>query len=321
MDERLRRVRHVEERVARRRDLAQPVADHEQHVGVAHALSEPRIGSQREMADVGVGAVVDVVLAAPARRHRQRTRGAPASEVVVGLDAPRCAPDDDERPLGAREHCPRALDVLGIRVDADDSPGLCVGGVGLLDEHVLGEREHNRSGASGGRDVERAGDELGDPVGIVDLLHPLRHRAEHVPVVDLLERLAAHHVAADLPDQEDQRRRVLERGVDAAGGVRGAGAAGDHADPRPAGELAVGVGHVRGANLVAARDEADRRVVERVEHCQVALAGDAERDVHPVDDELVDEEPASGPHFRVSRCSRKTVGFWSFGRSSSAGST
>ena len=184
-------------------------------------------------------------------------------------------------------------------MDADDSPGLCVGGVGLLDEHVLGEREHNRSGASGGRDVERAGDELGDPVGIVDLLHPLRHRAEHVAVVDLLERLAAHHLAADLPDQEDQRGRVLERGVDAAGGVRGAGAAGDHADPRPAGELAVCVGHVRGTDLVAARDEADRRVVERVEHCQVALAGDAEGDVHPVDDELVDEEPAARPHLRV----------------------
>ena len=53
--------------------------------------------------------------------------------------------------------------------------------------------------------------------------------------------------------------------------------------PGPAGELAVGVGHVRGADLVAAGDEADRRVVERVEHRQVALAGHAERDVDPVD--------------------------------------
>ncbi len=161
--------------------------------------------------------------------------------------------------------------------------------------------------------MERARDELGDPVGVVDLLDPLRHRAEHVAVVDLLERLPAHHVAADLADQEDQRRRVLEGGVDAAGGVRRAGAARDHADARPAGELAVGVGHVRRADLVTAGDEADRRVVERVEHRQVALARHAEGDVHPVDHELVDEEPASRPHVRSSRCSRKTVGFWSFG--------
>ena len=84
--------------------------------------------------------------------------------------------------------------------------------------------------------------------------------------------------------------------MDAAGGVRRAGATRDHADARPAGELAVGVGHVRCADLVTARDEADRRVVERVEHRQVALAGHAEGDVHPVHHELVDEEPASRPH-------------------------
>ena len=223
-----------------------------------------------------------------------------AVSAVVRLDAPRRAADDDERPLGAGEHRPApARRRAGSGWTRMTVAGLRVGGVGLLDEHVLGQREHDRARAAGGGDVEGARDELGDPVGIVDLLDPLRHRAEHVAVVDLLERLPPHHVAADLADQEDQRRRVLEGGVDAAGGVRRAGAAGDHADARPAGELAVGVGHVRGADLVAAGDEADRRVVERVEHGQVALAGHAEGDVHPVDDELVDEEPAARPHVRV----------------------
>ena len=182
---------------------------------------------------------------------------------------------------------------------ADDRAGLRVGGVGFLDEHVLREREHDGSRAPGGGDVEGARDELGDPVRIVDLLDPLRHRAEHVAVVDLLERLPAHHVAADLADQEDQRRRVLEGGVDAAGRVRRAGATRDHADAGTAGELAVGVGHVGRADLVTTRDEADRRVVERVEHGQVALAGHAEGEVHPVDHELVDEEPAARPHVRA----------------------
>ena len=133
-------------------------------------------------------------------------------------------------------------------------------------------------GTAGGGDVEGARDELGDPVGVVDLLDPLRHRAEHLAVVDLLERLAPQHRPRHLADQEDQRRRVLERGVDAAGGVRRARAARDHADAGPAGELPVGVGHVRGADLVAAGDEADRRVEERVEHGEVALARDAERE-------------------------------------------
>ena len=57
MNERLGRIGDVEKRVARRRDLAQPVADHEQHVGVADPLGEPRIGAEREMADVDVGAL------------------------------------------------------------------------------------------------------------------------------------------------------------------------------------------------------------------------------------------------------------------------
>jgi hypothetical protein len=60
---------------------------------------------------------------------------------------------------------------------------------------------------------------LGQPVGIVDLGDPLgeaeRAGAEHLPVVDLLERLAVALLARDLADEDDQRRRVLERGVDA----------------------------------------------------------------------------------------------------------
>ena len=140
-------------------------------------------------------------------------------------------------------------------------------------------------------------------------------------VVDLLERLAPHHLATDLADQEDQWRRVLVGGVHPACGVRRPRAARDHADPRPAGELAVGVGHVGGPDLVAAGDEPDRGVVERVEHGQIALAGNAEGQLDSVDDELVDEELAACPHVRTSGCSRYTVGFWSFGRSSSAGST
>ena len=105
------------------------------------------------------------------------------------------------------------------------------------------------------------------------------------------------------------------------GGVRRPRASRDHADARPARELAVGVGHVGGADLVTAGDEPDRRVVERVEHGEVALAGHAERQLDAVDDELVDEELTARPHESRSGCSRYTVALWSLGRSSSAGST
>ncbi len=156
----------------------------------------------------------------------------------------------------------------------------------------------------------------------IDLADPLRHRPEHLAVVDLLERLATELSPPDLADQQDHRRRVLERGVDAARRVRRARPARDEADPRAAGQLAVRVGHVRGADLVAADDEADRRVVERVEHREVALAGDAEDEIDAVQLELVDEDLAARARHPSSRAwSKKTVGRWSFGFSSSSGST
>ena len=81
----------------------------------------------------------------------------------------------------------------------------------------------------------RRGHVLGQAVGVVDLADPLgeaeRSGAEHLPVVDLLERLAVALVARDLADEQDQRRRVLERGVQADRGVARARPAGDEAQP------------------------------------------------------------------------------------------
>src|SRR4030095_2323985 len=57
------------------------------------------------------------------------------------------------------------------------------------------------------------------PIGIVPPAAPLgeaeRSRPEHLPVVDFLERLAVALAARDLADEQDHRRRVLERGVHA----------------------------------------------------------------------------------------------------------
>jgi hypothetical protein len=122
---------------------------------------------------------------------------------------------------------------------------------------------------------------------------PFRHGAEHLPVVDLLERLPVAHAATDLPDQQDQRRRVLVGRVHAARRVGGARPTRDHADPRAAGQLAVGVGHVGGADLVPADHVPDGRVVQRVEHREVALARHAEGQLDAVDGELVDEDAAA----------------------------
>jgi hypothetical protein len=63
---------------------------------------------------------------------------------------------------------------------------------------------------------------------------------------------------------------------------------------------------------VARDDEAQRRVVQRVEDGQVALARDAEGQVGPVQHELVDQDLPAAARQRRTGCSRKIVARWSW---------
>ncbi len=166
---------------------------------------------------------------------------------------------------------------------------------------------------------DRLGDVLGDALRRVDLPRCLRDPPEDPRVVEFLPGLASAKRARDLADEEEHRRRVLAGGVHADRRLGRARPARDEADARPPRELADRFRRVRRALLVAAGDEPDRRVVERVEHRQVALARDAEGELDPVSLELVDEDPAARPHSR-SGSSSSTVARWSRGLSSSAGS-
>src|SRR5215217_4289627 len=95
--------------------------------------------------------------------------------------------------------------------------------------------------------MEGVRDVFGDAVGAIDLRDPLRHRTEHAPVIDLLESFALDDVVADLPDEENHRRRILVCGVYAERRVRSTRASRHHADAGTPRELAVSVGHVGGA--------------------------------------------------------------------------
>ena len=80
--------------------------------------------------------------------------------------------------------------------------------------------------------------------------------------------------------------------VDGDVGVRGAGAAGHHGDAGLAGELAVGLGHVRGAAFLAADHGLDVGSVQPVEHGEVAFAGDREYTVDAVQGQGIDDRLA-----------------------------
>ncbi len=80
--------------------------------------------------------------------------------------------------------------------------------------------------------------------------------------------------------------------------LRRSGPARDEYDPGPAGELAVRLAHVRGASFLTANDQAQAlaHVIECVEHSKIAFAGNAEREVDALGQEVVDEDAAACAH-------------------------
>ena len=295
-------------RVAGRLDVTQAPADHEQHVGIAEAGLERRVGAEPEVPRVAVRVVVDVVLAAPGRRDGDAARAAPRRQPAAGGRAPGLTADDHERPLCGREEGPEAVEVGLGRSSLRRGVGGGVGDVGRLGEHVLGQRQDDGPRAARRRDPERARHHLGDALGVIDLRDPFRQRPEHAPVVDLLERLPLGVPARDLTDEEHERRAVLKGRVDSDRRLRRSRTSRHEADPRPSRELPERLGHVGRAGLVPARDVADGAVDQAVEDVDVALPGNAEREVGAVERQLVDEDPAAGAAHRgrAIACSRRT---------------
>ena len=105
--------------------------------------------------------------------------------------------------------------------------------------------------------MEGAADEFRDARRVVDLGRPFGDRREHAAIVDLLEGLALGLIAGHLSHEQDHRRRVLHGGVNADGGVTGAGAARDETDAGPPGQFAGGLRHIGGPALVPAGDQLD----------------------------------------------------------------
>ena len=115
--------------------------------------------------------------------------------------------------------------------------------------------------------------------------------------------------ARDLPDQVEHRRGVLERGVHTDRTVHRSRTPRDEAHAGRTGELPVGGRHVRRARLVAGVDEPDRRIVQRIQRREIALAGNPVDQPDAVADELIDQDlPARAQGVRT--CWRTRAPTW-----------
>ena len=222
------------------------------------------------------------------------------AQVRAGRLSPAGAAEQHQRPPGSRQHRGQPFDLRRPRAGAHRRMAGGVGHLRAAGQHVFGQRQHHRPHASAGGGLERMRDVFGDAFDAVDLGDPLGHLPEHAAIVDLLERLAVDEAGADLADEQDHRHRVLERRVHADRGIGRPRAARHHHHSRLAGELGIGVGHERGAALLAADHEADAVAVpvQSVEHREVAFAGYPEDGVDVVHRERVGKDPAAGSRAR-----------------------
>ena len=239
----------------------QRIVQDDHQIGASNAFQQLGVGADADLAGIATMPVVDDV--APPERGDDRD--------IVRIDEPLHLVPLQVRPTGSPHYHEGAFRL--IQHPAQPFEGLSrrgraghrLDGIGIVDgalilQHVLGKDQDHRSRARGHRRMEGALDEFRDSTGVVDLGDPFRHRCEHLAEVVGLERLAFHLRADDLADEKDHRRGILERRMDAGGGVGRAGAAGDESDAGAPGEFAVGLRHDRHAALVPATDQPDVRM-------------------------------------------------------------
>src|SRR5439155_3473737 len=89
-----------------------------------------------------------------------------------------------------------------------------------LAENVLWQHEDGRPRRPRLGGPDRARDELVGSARVVQHPDALREPAEHLETVELLEDVLADLLPAHVADEEDERRRVLRRGVHADARVR-----------------------------------------------------------------------------------------------------
>ena len=213
--QRLLRTRHLEERIAAGRHFSQAGAEHEQQIGLADTPRESGVDPQSEIPGEQRMLVVEIVLAAERSHHRYTGALGERCDGGDGRRIPPPAAHDEQRPLRSAQQAREPRHGACTRVRRRGLTGGRIGDVRRLEQHVFRQRQHHGARASGGRHRERPGHHLRDSRRILDLRDPLRQGAVHLAEIDLLKRLATHHGAADLADEQNQRGRVLMRDVNA----------------------------------------------------------------------------------------------------------
>jgi hypothetical protein len=267
--------------VEERREVPEPRADDQQHVGPP--AGRARFGRARapERTDVERMRVGHGVVPAVRGDHRDRVLLAQARDEIAGPRPGDAAADQQEGTLGlAQQARGLAHRVRMRRLRVGDAVGFGRADRSIRErsvQDVAGDLDEDRPAAAGHGRAQRRAQQLGDALGLGDLHGELGDRTEHRHQIELLERVLAVVLRRNPAHEDDHgRMRDIRRG-DAGEQVRSARPARHQADAGQIRHSRQTVGHEGGGLLVAHVDVFHAVVVvERVEDVEKGRAYDPE---------------------------------------------
>jgi hypothetical protein len=267
------------------RDRARPAADEHHQIGPVD--QRPGRGAAAVAADHARRqrmVLRDRALAADRGRDRDLEPFRERLQIGLGAGDHRPAAADEER-IRRRQNRPgggRDRGRLGRGPARGKNPERRVGvQLRLVDRRPLDvERQPDvrSTWPAGGHVAKRGAQGLGDHGRLVDHPVPFGQRPEQRLLIELGQHIAAARPDRDVGGHGEHRDRGFVGLDHPRQDVGGAAAARPLADPDPAGDPGVGVGHVGGRALVAREDMADAVVepVERVVEGQAGIAAQSE---------------------------------------------
>jgi hypothetical protein len=220
-------------------DLAQLAAGDEQHIGlVDQRIGDAVVAAEEARAQrIGAG---DRPLAGHGVGDGNVEGAGEGADSVGGLRDVHATAAQHQRALGRGQQPGGTRGVVGRRPAANGRRRLVasIDGELLLAEgqravaDILGDGDHHRARSAGGRDQERAADQLGDAAGVLDAQQLLAGRPEDLALARLLRHVLPGVLTVGVADEGHQRRAGIERLDEPRHEVGGAGPKGciDQAD-------------------------------------------------------------------------------------------
>ncbi len=214
MDERQLRLRRLREAVGLADGIGHPLAERHHQIGLLHLADQRRRHPDPHIAaEIRVRCIEQL---RPAMRWADRHYPFLGQSVEIGerrLVPHRLrhqgAADQHQRPLGARQHIGKPVQIRLARPGGNARPRRVQLGRGLLVEDVLRQDHRHRARCAALGDMKGAGHRFRGLLRLVDLDDLFRHVGQEARIVLLLQREAAEIGALDLADQHHHRRRVV----------------------------------------------------------------------------------------------------------------